>query len=519
MKIPKSYAIALTAALGLFMAVLDNTIVNVALTPMAEKLGASLSSIQWVVTGYFLAQAAVIPPAGYFSNRFGIKRMFMLCLAFFTLGSLLCGLAQTSEMLIAFRVIQGLGGGALFPIAQSIAFSAFPPEKRAASSAVVGIPVLLAPVFGPTLGGLLTVNFGWEVIFFINVPVGLLALYLAWRIIPADSKAEPARKASFDFVGMLLSITGVILIVYGFALVSEPIAGTQTALNPRGDLNGWGYWLVWTLVGAGVVVLAGFAFYETKVVKDPVLDLRLFKQYNFLMGSAISWVAAVVVFGSMFLLPVFLEQVRTPHLTALDAGLALMPQGIAAAIAIALGGKLYNTLGVRTLAIIGTTLLIGSSFALTYLQPSTDGFWLMPWLIIRGFGFGFTAIPMQTLAIQTVTGPALPKAMSLFNTTRQVASSIGIAVLATLFAQQASQHVREITSAAAQAGGAAAPSPEMRAQLFAQAGTHAMNDVFLFVTIGTIIMLALSFALPGKPRASESGATEKEASRPMVMAE
>ncbi|MCU0495155.1 MAG: MFS transporter, partial [Chloroflexaceae bacterium] len=181
------YAIALTAALGLFMSVLDNTIVNVALFPMAQALGSDLGTIQWVVTAYFLAQAAVIPIAGYFSVRFGQRRIFLVCLACFTVGSLLCGLAQDATALIIFRVIQGLGGGALFPVAQALAFGAFDDEQRGASSALVGIPVLLAPAFGPTLGGWLTDSYGWASIFLINIPVGVLALALGWRIIPADA--------------------------------------------------------------------------------------------------------------------------------------------------------------------------------------------------------------------------------------------------------------------------------------------------------------------------------------------
>src|SRR5690242_11512799 len=152
------YVIALTAALGLIMAILDNTIVNVALVPMSQAFKTDLSTIEWVITGYFLAQAAVIPIAGYFGNIFGIKRVFLICLSLFTLGSVLCGLSQNETMLIGFRVLQGLGGGALFPLAQAIAFGAFPPQERASASAIVGIPVLLAPTFGPTIGGWLTVN-------------------------------------------------------------------------------------------------------------------------------------------------------------------------------------------------------------------------------------------------------------------------------------------------------------------------------------------------------------------------
>jgi DHA2 family multidrug resistance protein len=498
------YAIALTAALGLFMAVLDNTVVNVALTPMATALKTGLQSIQWVVTGYFLAQAAVIPVAGYFSNRFGIKRLFILCLAAFTAGSLLCGLAQNEAMLIGFRVLQGLGGGALFPLTQALAFGAFPPRERAAASAVVGIPVLLAPAFGPTVGGLLTDNFGWEWIFFINVPVGIIAVALAWWIIPAD-QPHAAEGRRFDYVGLVLSIAGVLAIVYAFTLVSQVQAGTETAFNPRGTINGWGYWPVWAFLAAGVAILAAFAFYELRH-EDPVLDLRIYTRRDFTVGSLITWVASIVIFGSIFLIPVFLEQVRQPHLSALDAGLALMPQGIAAAIAVALGGRfLYDRLGVRYMVVLGSIPLIASSWALSQLTPTSDGGTLLPWLILRGFGFGLTTIPVQTLAMQAITGAALPKASSLFTVTRQMFSSIGIAILTTLFVQQTAQHADTLRATlTAQLPPGVTPDPNSplflaaRDHLLAQAGTAGLNDVFWLVTIGTGGILLLAWALPSR---------------------
>src|SRR5437868_2247870 len=267
------YAIALTAALGLVMAILDATVVNVALIPIATAFKTDLSTIQWIITGYFLAQAAVIPISGYLGNRFGIKRLFMICLVLFTVGSLLCGISQNESMLIAFRVLQGLGGGALFPLGQAIAFGAFPPKERAAASAIIAVPVLLAPAFGPTLGGWLTDNFGWESIFFVNLPVGIIAILLASLILPADEAPEKKEQAGFDYIGLVLCTLGVLAVVYAFTVVSQTQPGTQSPLNPNGTLYGWGYWLVWALLGGGLAVLALFALYELRISKDPVLDL------------------------------------------------------------------------------------------------------------------------------------------------------------------------------------------------------------------------------------------------------
>src|SRR5436190_9125535 len=204
------YAIALTASLGLIMAILDATIVNVALVPLSKAFATDLSTIQWVVTGYFLAQAAVIPIAGYFGNIFGLKRVFMLCLVLFTAGSVLCALAEDENSLILFRVVQGIGGGALFPLGQAIALGAFATQDRAAATAIVAIPVLLAPVFGPTVGGWLIDNFDWQAIFLVNLPVGILALTLGWFILPADRPVQTRAATGSDFIGLALGTRGVL---------------------------------------------------------------------------------------------------------------------------------------------------------------------------------------------------------------------------------------------------------------------------------------------------------------------
>ena len=279
------------------MAVLDNTIVNVSLTAMQRSLDADISTIQWVITAYFLARAAVIPAAGYFSNRLGLKRMFIFSLAVFTLGSLLCGLSPTiasdrgsGTVLIAFRVLQGIGGGMLLPLATSIAFGAFPPAERAASSAFVSIPVLLAPTLGPTMGGLLVdSSLGWPWIFYINIPVGILTIAMISRIMrPEEVREAPIVRDRFDWTGLVLSMLGVVLVVYAFALVGETRPGTITPLSPRGEIWGWSCWLVWTLLGAGLALLLAFGVYESRVPREPVLDLRLFREYSFSMATVLT---------------------------------------------------------------------------------------------------------------------------------------------------------------------------------------------------------------------------------------
>ena len=494
------YAIAWTVALGLFMAVLDSTIVNVALTPMGNALGASLTDIQWVITAYLLTQAGIIPVAGYLGNRMGLKNMYLACLALFTFGSLLCTFSQNEPMLIVFRIIQGVGGGALFPLVQSIALRAFSPQERATSSAIVGVSALVAPALGPTIGGVLTDTFGWQSIFLVNVPLGAIAILLAWRIVPADKVSQLDRK-SFDTVGLTLSIAGVLAVIYAFSLVSQVQPGTVTTLQPRGEIYGWSYWLVWALLAAGVAILGLFALYELRISPDPVLDLRLFKKYNFTVPSLVNWFVAMAIFGSFFLMPVFLESVRLPHLSATDAGLLLLPQGLASAIAVLLSGRLlYDRLGVRNLILIGAVFLVVGSWGFTWLSPDGDTLNIIPWSIVRGLGFGFTFIPVQTRALQEITGPALAKASSLLNVGRQIFSSIGTTVASVLFTQQTNQHLTELRESAL--ANKTLRDPNL---LAAQAGTAGINNVFMIVTVAAVAILIISLALPGKVKFTPSG--------------
>lgn len=520
------YIIALVSSLGLIMAILDNTVVNVALTPMSKALHTDLTTIEWVVTGYFLAQAAVIPISGYLSNRFGIKRLFLLCLVIFTVGSGLCALSTNETMLISFRVLQGIGGGALFPLSQAISFGAFPPSERAKASAIVGIPVLLAPALGPTIGGWLTVNFDWQSIFVINLPIGVIAVVLGFLLLPADNVPERTNKG-FDYIGSVLSTLGVLAVVYGFTLVSQPQPGTETAGNPNGTLHGWGYWPVWALLAGGALILAAFAFYEVRISKDPVLDLRLFKERNFTLASVSSWINAVVVFGSLILFPIFFQQVRLPNMSALDSGLAVLPTGIASGVGVALGGWLYNRVGVRPLVVVGSLLLAVSSWMISAIAtPTSDGWSFAPALAVRGLGFGLTLIPVQTLAFEVISGPALAKASSLFNVTRQIFSSVGIAATITFFVQQTTTHATTLTQAALStlpAGVKIDPnSPQAQAviqQIRAQAGTQGFQDVFLYVMYGMLVLLVVGFALPGRHALAARRAEGDEAHARGVLAE
>lgn len=518
------YVIALTAALGLVMGVLDNTIINIALVPISRGLHVSLSVVQWLVTGYFLSQAAVIPIAGYLGNRLGRKRVFLFCIGFFALGSLLCGLAQNATLLIVFRIIQGIGAGALFPVAQAIAIDPFPAEERAGANAIIGIPILLGPICGPILGGWLNDAFGWQYLFFINVPIGIIAILLGLLLIPNDHLQGRAEKGYFDFVGLGLSMLGVLAVVYAFSLVQQINPATVSALNPQGHAYGWDYWPVWALIGFGVLFLAIFAWYELRVSRDPVLDLHLFRSYHFTVGSVVSWGLGMTVFGSLLLLPIFLQQTHQPHLTALQTGLTLVPQGLAAAVGMMIGGALYQRTGARSITASGVVLLIAALWRFAHLTPNIGMLEMALWNIPLGLGLGLTLVPVQTLALQTLSGPALAKGTSLYNVTRQMTSSLGTAIIVSLLVEHTSQHMAEQQSwIMSQLPPNTPPDPtnpqvaHILAQAYSVAATAATNDVFLLLSAGTVLLLIVTIALPNRRKLAEILARKQEGPQEAVM--
>ncbi len=438
MQLDYKWRAAIVVAVGLFMAVLDITIVSVALPQMQAYFHTNRDTITWVATAYLLAQAAVIPITGFVSDRIGSKTVFMTALALFTLGSGLCALAPTEQWLIAFRVFQGIGGGALFPTAFAIVFRVFPPTERGAASALIGVPVLLAPAFGPTIGGFFTQTFDWRAIFLINVPVGVIAFIGSLVVLHGgalertesglDAAAgEPATRSRFDVLGLLLSMVGFTALVYGIS---------EAALTSWTDRT-----VVISLV-VGTVLLVAFIVNEL-LVRDPVMDVRLFRNYTFAVANVLTWVVSGFLFASIYLLPIFFQNIQA--YSPLQSGEFVIVQGLGAAIATVIAGRLYNRVGPRTLVAMGFVLVTIGTFGLTQLNVNTSWQSLQIWLLLRGLGLGFTNIPLQTLAVSVVSNRAMARASSLINVTRQVFGAIGITILTTIFVQQATDYATTLT--------------------------------------------------------------------------
>ena len=463
----------LVIALGLLMAILDATIVSVVLPQIATAFHTDYQTATWIGTGYFLANAAVIPIVGYISDRVGSKTIFLIALGIFTLGSALCAFAPNEQTLIAFRVFQGIGGGALLPVAMAMIFRLFEPTERAGAIALLMIPLLLGPAFGPTLGGYLATSASWNAIFTINLPIGVVAFVLALLVLrgkadeqEANGSEEVSGGQRFDWLGLVLSITSFTVLVYG--------------IN-RAGTDGWGNPVVIGLLIAGSVLLAAFVVAEL-LVKDPVMDVRLFRSYAFTMGNVLIWVTTGVLFGSIFLVPVFFERVE--GLSALATGEILISQGLAMAVGLAIGGKVYNSVGPRVLSVIGAILVAVSMFGFTRLTVTTTGMSLQVWLILRGLGLGLVAQPLQTLAVSVVSKQQMAKATSLINSTKAVFGAVGVAVFTTYLTQQATAHIKDATAACVAQAGQHLQMSTLQVCIGQQTMTLGMNDTFFFSLIG-----------------------------------
>jgi EmrB/QacA subfamily drug resistance transporter len=495
MRLTYRWQATLVIALGLLMAILDVTIVSVVLPQIATALHAEYQTSTWIGTGYLLASAAVIPIVGYLSDRIGSKTIFLLALGIFTLGSALCASAQTVPALIAFRVFQGIGGGALLPVGMAIIFRLFGPTERARATALLMIPILLGPAFGPTLGGYLATVSSWNAIFLINLPIGLVAFLLTLLVLrgkleeQADNGQDKTPDTQHvDWLGLVLAMASFTVLVYGFTL-----AGTA----------GWGTPTVIGSLAAGSALLVAFVLVEL-LVTDPVLDLRLFRSYTFTVASVLAWISSAVFFASLFIVPFFFERVE--NLSALTTGEIVIAQGLAMAVGLAFSGGLYNRVGPRLLAVIGATLVTVSMVAFTRLTTTTTGADLQLWLILRGLGLGLFIQPLQTLAVSVVSRQQMARATSLRNSTTTVANAVGVAVLTSYLTQQAATHLKAAAATCLAQGGQDLPQAVLHACIGQQTLTLAMNDTFFVALIASAICAVTALFVGRDPALEEARA-------------
>lgn len=417
------WILAMVVILGVFMSILDQTIVNIAIPRLQTAFGADIHSVQWVLTAYILAQGVATPSAAFFADTLGIKRFYIISLAAFTLGSALCGLAWSLPVLITFRVLQGLGGAALFPLSITLLFREFPPQERGTAMGFFGVPALLAPALGPTLGGYLVTFVGWQAIFYINVPIGIIAMILSVLLI---REYRPEGQTRFDVVGFIFVSLGLIALLYALSSAST---------------DGWGSTTVLGFLSVGLISLGIFVAAELIIANrggQPLLDLRLFANGPFRAGMIANLFVIFSLFGGLFLFPLYLQNIR--GLSPFQSGLILLPQALASMVSVIIGGRLVDRIGVRAVMIPGLLILAFATWQLTYISLYSTYGWLQLMFILRGLALGLTVQPLTVAMLSEIPPRRLAQASSLNTVNRAVASSFGIAVLATLVQTQTQIH-------------------------------------------------------------------------------
>jgi EmrB/QacA subfamily drug resistance transporter len=428
---PHVLRVATVVILGAIMSVLDTTIVNVALHDLSLDLHASLGGIQWVITGYLLSLAAVIPVTGWAVRRYSARRLYLIALVVFTVGSGLCALATTSGELIAFRVIQGIGGGMLTPIGQMILVKAAGPRNLPKVMSLIGVPIVLAPVFGPTLGGLLLQSVGWEWIFMINVPIGAAALFLALKLLPHD-EAGSSQAGRLDFIGLALAAAGVVGLTYG--LSESETAGSLTSASVLLPALG------------GLVLLALFVF-RSRRIERPLLDLKLFANPAFRAASVVTFCLGAALFGAMILMPLYFQTVRGQD--AITTGLLLIPQGVGGGIGMVLSGRFTERLGAGRTSLIGGLILVLGTLPFVLIAADTSFVLIGAAMIVRGIGVGLAIMPAMTAAFSVLSKDQVNDASPQLTVLQRVGGSLGTAIIAVVLQGQ-TDHAQ--TAAAAAAG-------------------------------------------------------------------
>jgi MFS transporter, DHA2 family, multidrug resistance protein len=498
------WLIGVVVSMAAFMEVLDTSIANVALPYMAGSLGASNDQSTWVLTSYLVSNAVVLPIGGWFSRLLGRKRFFMSCLVIFTLSSLLCGFAPSLGMLILFRVMQGAGGGGLQPMAQAILADTFPPEKRGLAFALYGVTVIVAPTIGPTLGGWITDNYTWRWIFFINLPVGILALFLVYRLIedPPWAKVIQGTLAKIDYVGVSFLILGV---------------GALQVMLDRGQEDDWfGSRFIITLMVLAAVGLLSLFIWEW-FNKNPIIDVRLYKNFNFLTANVMMFMLGLVLFSALVMMPLYLQSLM--GYTAESAGLVLSGGGVLLLFLMPVAGALSSKVQARFIVAFGwITIAIGMYISTQQLDLQISFLSASILRLFQVFGLGFLFVPIN---LASYIGMPLEKSNSiagLVNFWRNIGSSVGTSMVTTLLARRAQVHqvylvahtspgqpflhgvsvglAAHLLAAGIQAEGAARKATALLYQsVIAQATLLAYIDTFVVLSIIGAIMFVFSFAL------------------------
>ncbi|UNP75731.1 DHA2 family efflux MFS transporter permease subunit [Bacillus nitratireducens] len=491
-------AVVAVLILGMFVSILNQTIINVALPPLMNEFNVSTSTAQWLITGFMLVNGILVPISAFLVSRFTYRKLFVAAMLFFTVGSIICATSGNFTMMMTGRIIQAVGAGILMPVGMNIFMTLFPPHKRGAAMGLLGVAMILAPAIGPTITGWVIENYSWNLMFYGMFVIGLIITFLSLKFF---TLAQPVSKTKLDVFGVISSSIGLGSLLYGFSEAGN---------------NGWTSAEVVITLIIGVIGLAVFIWREL-TTDNKMLDLQVFKYPTFTFTLVINAIVTMALFGGMLLLPVYLQNIR--GFTPMESGLLLLPGSLIMGIMGPVAGKLFDKYGIRPLAIVGLAITTFATYKFTTLSMDTPYSVIMMDYIIRSIGMSFIMMPIMTAGMNALPMKLISHGTATQNTSRQVAGSIGTAILITLMTQQTTAHVADYgnmlttsnqilvdkvhgmgQSLAALAGSAQAGDVMSTQLLFGQisklSAINGINDAFLIATILAGIAWVLSFFLP-----------------------
>ncbi|MBO1580815.1 DHA2 family efflux MFS transporter permease subunit [Bacillus sp. XF8] len=490
-------AVVAVLILGMFVSILNQTIINVALPPLMNEFNVSTSTAQWLITGFMLVNGILVPISAFLVSRFTYRKLFVAAMLFFTVGSIICALSGNFTMMMTGRVIQAVGAGILMPVGMNIFMTLFPPHKRGAAMGLLGVAMILAPAIGPTVTGWVIENYNWNLMFYAMFAIGLIITLLSLKFF---TLTQPVSKTKLDMFGVISSSIGLGSLLYGFSEAGN---------------NSWSSAEVVISLIIGVIGIALFIWREM-TTDNKMLDLHVFKYPTFTFTLLINAIVTMALFGGMLLLPVYLQNIR--GFTPIESGLLLLPGSLIMGIMGPIAGKLFDKYGIRPLAIVGLAITTYATYEFTKLSMDTPYSVIMTDYIVRSIGMSFIMMPIMTAGMNALPMKLISHGTATQNTSRQVAGSIGTAILITIMTQQTTNHVADYgnmltttnpilvdkvhgmgQSLAAAAGSAQAGDAMSSQLLFGQisklSAINGINDAFLIATILAGIAWVLSFFL------------------------
>lgn len=480
---------------GMFIAILNQTLLNVALPKINTEFNISASTGQWLMTGFMLVNGILIPITAYLFNKYSYRKLFLVALVLFTIGSLICAISMNFPIMMVGRVLQAIGAGVLMPLGSIVIITIYPPEKRGAAMGTMGIAMILAPAIGPTLSGYIVQNYHWNVMFYGMFIIGIIAILVGFVWFKLYQYTTNPKA---DIPGIIFSTIGFGALLYGF---SE--AGNK----------GWGSVEIETMFAIGIIFIILFVIRELRM-KSPMLNLEVLKFPTFTLTTIINMVVMLSLYGGMILLPIYLQNLR--GFSALDSGLLLLPGSLIMGLLGPFAGKLLDTIGLKPLAIFGIAVMTYATWELTKLNMDTPYMTIMGIYVLRSFGMAFIMMPMVTAAINALPGRLASHGNAFLNTMRQLAGSIGTAILVTVMTTQTTQHLSafgeeldktnpvvqdHMRELASQYGGQEGAMKVLLQFVNKLATVEGINDAFIVATIFSIIALILCLFLQSNKKA------------------